>query len=335
MGTVIRYNRSKRLSPIEKKLDPVQKVNNLDDIEKSLIAQDNVVSSVDNTSSNAEDTCGDFVEGDGLVVCDNDTEPVLFDSGSNDGDIPESIDDRLVDDNLDDIDSNADSNDDVDEDIDEDIDEDMDTGDAVSVKSVLYVMDDKDSSGRNEESNGSLASSDVSDVKQAPVRRNKKKMNPWLRLLIKCAIIGVVVWALLTFVLGIHIYHGENMYPFIMDGDFLVTYKLDSYNVGDVVAYKVPGDQSISFSRISALGEHLIDISGGLMVDGYLSADKTFYETTKVDGSGIEFPYKTKSDDYFLLDDYRLAGRDSRVFGSLTKQDLCGKVIYVLRKRGI
>jgi signal peptidase I len=38
--------------------------------------------------------------------------------------------------------------------------------------------------------------------------------------------------------------------------------------------------------------------------------------------------------EYFLLDDYRISGKDSRVFGAIKKDDLLGKVAYILRRRG-
>lgn len=49
----------------------------------------------------------------------------------------------------------------------------------------------------------------------------------------------------------------------------------------------------------------------------------------------MSFPYKMGTTGYFLLDDQRENGSDSRAFGELTEDDLLGKVVYVLRRRGI
>ena len=38
---------------------------------------------------------------------------------------------------------------------------------------------------------------------------------------------------------------------------------------------------------------------------------------------------------YFLLDDYREIGLDSRAFGEVDEDALLGKVVYVFRRRGI
>ena len=53
--------------------------------------------------------------------------------------------------------------------------------------------------------------------------------------MIKLSVVAVILIVVFTFVLGVHIHHGNRMYPFIMDGDLLITYKLDPYRVGDAV----------------------------------------------------------------------------------------------------
>jgi signal peptidase I len=42
-----------------------------------------------------------------------------------------------------------------------------------------------------------------------------------------------------------------------------------------------------------------------------------------------------EADSYFLLCDFRTSGADSRTFGTISQKDLDGKVITVLRRRGI
>lgn len=168
-------------------------------------------------------------------------------------------------------------------------------------------------------------------------KSKRKAIKAWRSFLIKFGLIGVVLFCVFYFVLGVHIYHGENMYPFIMDGDLLITYKLDSYNVGDVVVYKDPDLGETRVSRIGMYGENEIDIDdyGQIFVNGYLPAESVFYKTEKLPDSKIEFPYQMHRDDYFLLDDYRIEGYDSRQFGAVSSSRFMGKVVYVFRKRGI
>ena len=127
------------------------------------------------------------------------------------------------------------------------------------------------------------------------------------------------------------------MFPFVMDGDLLITYKLDAYHVGDVVAYRQPVSGEVSFSRIVAMGEKEIEITelGALLVNGYSPTEQVFYPTKPMEGSQISFPYHMTQGGCFLLDDYREIGLDSRAFGQIPEEALLGKVVYVFRRRGI
>jgi signal peptidase I len=62
--------------------------------------------------------------------------------------------------------------------------------------------------------------------------------------------------------------------------------------------------------------------------------EEVFYATEAKPG-GIEFPYTVPEDSYFVLCDYRTAAADSRNYGAISKADIIGKVITVLRRRSI
>lgn len=171
---------------------------------------------------------------------------------------------------------------------------------------------------------------------RAPAAR-KKPPGPLMQLLIKIALLAVLVAIVLTFVLGIHVQQGNSMYPFLMDGDLLITYKLDPYRVGDAVAYRDPETGETAVSRIVAVGENTIQVTdyGELLINGIAPQEKVFYPTLPLEGSSVEYPYIMRKGGYFVLDDYRTEGRDSRQFGQLLKEELLGKVVYVFRRRGI
>ena len=170
------------------------------------------------------------------------------------------------------------------------------------------------------------------------LKKRKRRRRELTRFLIKLGILGAAAAVIFIWVLGVYLYHGNRMYPFIMDGDLLIIFKPgNKYDVGDVVLYRNPITEENGISRISVAGECEVQIteSGELLVNGYRRAENVFYLTEKVAGSDIRFPYSMGKDEYFLLDDYRTSGRDSRVFGAVRKEDLLGKVAYVLRRRGI
>jgi len=165
----------------------------------------------------------------------------------------------------------------------------------------------------------------------------KKPPGPLLQLLIKIALLAVLAVIMLTFVLGVHVQQGNSMYPFLMDGDLLITYKLDAYRVGDAVAYRDPETGETAISRIVAIGENTIQVTeyGELLINGTAPEEKVFYPTTPLEDSSVEYPYIMRKGGYFVLDDYRTEGHDSRQFGQLLKEELLGKVVYVFRRRGI
>lgn len=172
---------------------------------------------------------------------------------------------------------------------------------------------------------------------QAAGVKRKKGLSPGAALLVKAAAILLLAGFTLLFVMGIHIHEGNRMYPFLMDGDLLITYKLEPYQVGDVVAYRHPETGRTEVSRIVAIGENTIQVTdyGELLINGTSPAEQVFYPTTPLEGDNVEYPYIMRKGGYFVLDDYRTCGDDSRRFGQLLESDLLGKVVYVFRRRGI
>jgi len=170
-----------------------------------------------------------------------------------------------------------------------------------------------------------------------PGKKKKKRASLWGRFLLKLSLLGAILFGIFTWVLGIQIYHGNRMYPFVMDGDLLITYKLDAYHVGDVVAYRHPVSGKVELSRIVATGETELEITdmGALLINGYSPAEQVFYPTKPLESSQIAYPYHVTQGAYFLLDDYREIGLDSRAFGQISEEALLGKVVYVFRRRGI
>lgn len=180
-------------------------------------------------------------------------------------------------------------------------------------------------------------SPELSEQKPRAPQAKRGRSSPFKWFLIKLALAAAIFAGMFLFVMGLHIQRGNRMYPFIMDGDLTVTYKLEPYRVGDVVAYRNPDTGKTALSRIVALGENTIQITdyGELLVNGVSPSERVFYPTLRTEGSAIVFPYTMRGNGVFLLDDYRAIGHDSRTFGEVRQSDLLGKVVYVFRRRGI
>ena len=172
------------------------------------------------------------------------------------------------------------------------------------------------------------------EVKKKPEK--EETIRPLYRFLIKLCIFSLLMIMMFTFVFGIRINREGRMYPYIMEGDVLITLKITSYKVGDVVAYRNPETGRNEISRITAAGPCEVDAYyGEFMVNGEAKGKESFYETSWPDDSRIPNPYEVETGSYFLLNDNRPSGEDSRLFGQISKKDLKGKVIYIFRLREI
>ena len=167
-------------------------------------------------------------------------------------------------------------------------------------------------------------------------KKNSSAIKDITGFLLHLAAVIAAVWAIFTFVFGVSIAHGETMYPRIRDGDVLFYYRMQrDIRVGDVLAVKVDGQTQIG--RVVAVGTETVDISpeGQLLVNGNVVSEEIFYATYLVSGTNVTYPYDVPEDSYFLLSDFRTNGYDSRNYGSVSRSDVKGKVITVMRRRGI
>ena len=203
-------------------------------------------------------------------------------------------------------------------------------------------MSDTDSAGVSANSDStSIMGKSMKPVSPAPaeksLKKKKRRKRELIRFLTKLGVLGAAAAVIFIWVLGIYLQHGNRMYPFVMDGDLLIIFKPgNTYDVGDIVLYRNPDTKENSISRIAVAGAGEIRITeaGELTVNGYIRSENVFYRTEQIAGSDVSFPYSLGEDEYFLLDDFRTSGRDSRLFGALKKEDLLGKVAYILRRRG-
>jgi signal peptidase I len=156
-----------------------------------------------------------------------------------------------------------------------------------------------------------------------------------LRFITKLALVLLSIWAIFTFVFGIRQISGEFMYPRLRDGDLIFYYRLEkNYQIGDVVTFKL--DDATFTCRIVAQDGDVVEVNeeGQLLVNGNVQQEEIFYPTEPQDGD-VTYPYTVEEDSYFVLCDYRTIGFDSRTYGAIPRSTLDGKIITVLRRRGI
>lgn len=165
--------------------------------------------------------------------------------------------------------------------------------------------------------------------------RNRQALRDIRIFLIKLLIIAFMGWVLLGFVFGITVMEGEDMYPRIRDGDVLVYYRLQQeYHIGDVVTFKRDGRRYTG--RIVAQEGDTVNITeeGQLIVNGNVQDEEIFYPTDIMDSS-MTFPCEILEGSVFLLCDFRTNSTDSRIYGPVDIEELDGKVMTIVRRRGI
>lgn len=172
--------------------------------------------------------------------------------------------------------------------------------------------------------------------KKRKAKKKKKKQNklpPILRLLLKMTVLAGIITAVLTWVLGLHRMTGNNMFPFIKDGDLCILYKLEEYTTGDVVAYRNEKG-TVRIGRIVAVAGQDVDFpeEGGYTVDGYQPTEEITYQTFGAEG--VKYPAHVGEGQYFVMNDFRSDTDDSRKNGAINASQVCGKLMFLIRRRG-
>ena len=172
-----------------------------------------------------------------------------------------------------------------------------------------------------------------------PKKKKKKKKKKTTKqiligFLIKLAATALAVWLLLTFVLGVTIYYGNNMHPALRDGDLIISLRLQRPYLNAAVLYEHDGKTCLG--RVVGMPGNVIDISdvGALTVNGIAPAEEVFYPTYRCETSNITYPYTVGEDKVFILNDFRSDTNDSRAFGAVDISDVKGPVLIMLRRRG-
>ena len=157
-----------------------------------------------------------------------------------------------------------------------------------------------------------------------------------LFLLVKIVIIIVIFLLLFTFLYGIMRYEEPSMAPMINDGDIVLFYRYtkSGYLPRDAVLVEFQGERHVR--RVVATAGDTVDISDdGLVINGALQQEPTIYQKTERYQDGITFPVTVPEGHVFVLGDSRADATDSRIYGCVDIKDTCGKVMTVIRRRGV
>ena len=155
------------------------------------------------------------------------------------------------------------------------------------------------------------------------------------KFIVKMAVVAAVFYIVLTYVFGIKILYGNYMYPAIRDGDLVITYKLQTPIINDVVMYQRDGE--LRFGRVVAKENATIKYDSETetySVNGIVPSESIFYTTKKNDDANIEYPYTVPAGCVYVLNDHRDDMTDSRTYEAISVNELQGVVVFVIRRRG-
>ncbi|GMN95442.1 signal peptidase I [Blautia wexlerae] len=156
-----------------------------------------------------------------------------------------------------------------------------------------------------------------------------------VQLLLKISIIILAVFLIFTFLYGIVRINDVSMKPAIKDGDLVMYYRLDKRFIsGDVAVFE--DDGKTTTGRVVAVAGDTVDITkNGLKINGAEQISQDIYFDTTQFKNGVDFPITVGEGQVFLLGDNRPQASDSRIYGCINVKDVRGKVIAVIRSRGI
>ena len=151
---------------------------------------------------------------------------------------------------------------------------------------------------------------------------------------LRLACTALALWLVFSQVFLLHRCQGQGMFPAVKDGDLVLAYRLHrDYGKGDVVAYRREG--KLYLGRIAAMGTDVVMMgsSGSLTVNGNPQNGEILYPTYARENT--LYPLCVQEGTVFVLGDYRTQTQDSRDFDPIPLDDIQGKVITLVRRRGL
>lgn len=165
-------------------------------------------------------------------------------------------------------------------------------------------------------------------------RQKAEARDGYISLVCHILILTAAVYILFSQIFLITQAAGTGMFPAVKDGDLLIGFRLErDYSKNDVVVYTM--EETDRIGRIVARENDVVtlDESGTLYVNGTAQSGEILYPTYAKEGQ--EYPYRVPEAHVFVLGDYRTQTEDSRNFGAVPMDAVEGKVITILRRRGL
>lgn len=159
-------------------------------------------------------------------------------------------------------------------------------------------------------------------------------------LIIRVVCLAAIAYLILTYGFLITQCHGQNMFPAMKDGDLCIVFRREALTLfqeplkqDDVIAYQANGKRG--FGRVIAVAGDVVmlDESGNVSVNGVNQRQDLPFPTYPK--GETEYPIRVPDGCVYVLGDYRTNTVDSRDLGPVPLETVDGKVITILRRRGL
>lgn len=156
------------------------------------------------------------------------------------------------------------------------------------------------------------------------------------RALLRALITVAAIYLVFSYVLGLTTAPNNDMYPRVDAGDLLLYYRLDKdVKAQDVVVLRkndttyIGRVVAVAGDSVAVTPEQTLVVNGSTMIESNI-----FYPTPLYEGF-VEFPLTLGADECFVLSDSRNGGEDSRYYGPVSRDELLGTVITVVRRNNL
>lgn len=165
----------------------------------------------------------------------------------------------------------------------------------------------------------------------------EKSENFFTELLKFVLIAAAIVFPIRLFIAQPFIVSGASMDPTFRNGQYLIvdelSYRLQEPDRGDVIIFRYPKNPKEFFiKRIIGLPGETVSIKGDAITitkkDGSTVSLSEPYVTNH--GNGSTESHQLKSDEYFVMGDNRPESSDSRVWGTLPRDNIVGRAFIRL-----
>lgn len=156
------------------------------------------------------------------------------------------------------------------------------------------------------------------------------------KVVFKIIFFFIFIYLFAFFIFGFYRVNGISMEPSINDGDLVLFYRLDKeYAPGDVIVINIDGKNMVV--RVIALPGQSVsfDEDGVLFVNNHVDTNKTYFKNVIPSDSNVSYPLIVDEGSLFVLGDYRTSTNDSRTLGCISKKNVKGKAIIVLKTKKI